>query len=247
MIYAILSVQKPPEANALLEGLTGMSGEPLQMVSVNDISAVLGDMNKADLVADKTNAIRFAGVIDQLAMHFTLLPMRYGSFMQSDDTIAAMLERNYDGFQQNLHKVENRHEFGLKIFCDSEIIMEELRARSRADERNIIHAETEIKKSIYADYVNQKLKLHRLEEMLLSYVDSVIAEIIQSLSNLNANHKIRKMVTPSNIIDAVFLLEKNKKTELVQTIEAIQSKYPGLKFVLTGPWPPYNFVDFAVT
>ena len=49
-----------------------------------------------------------------------------------------------------------------------------------------------------------------------------------------------------NIIDAVFLLEKDKKEDCINVVNNLQNKYPSLNLMLTGPWPPYNFVDITI-
>jgi hypothetical protein len=105
---------------------------------------------------------------------------------------------------------------------------------------------TENKNSVFKEYINQKLKAHRLEETLMGYIDSVIAEFNGFLIELNAKKKIKKMTTATTIIDAVFLIEKDKKAELVRAIEDMQAKYSELNFILTGPWPPYSFVDVTL-
>jgi hypothetical protein len=53
------------------------------------------------------------------------------------------------------------------------------------------------------------------------------------------------MVSPTLIIDAVFLLEKQNKDGLVQAIEDFQKRYPSLIFMLSGPWPPYSFIEIT--
>lgn len=247
MIYSILSVKNNHEKlNTLLITMKGISGVDLYAVSLDEISAVVCDIKRVNLIADRSNAIEYAGVIETLAKQFTLLPMRFGSVLESTDAIIKMLERNYHDIQQNLLKVDNKCEFGLKIFCDSEKLKAELRAKSEADTKTPDKPDPEIKNSVYRDYVNKKLKEHRLEELLLTYIDSVIAEITGYLARLNAVSKFKKMATASIIVDAVFLLDKERKGELIQSVEDLQNQYPGLNFVLTGPWPPYNFVEITI-
>jgi hypothetical protein len=247
MIYSILSVRKNPgKLNALLVGMKGISGVDLYAVSMDEISVIVSDIKRTDLIADRSNAIEYAGVIETLAQQFTLLPVRFGSVMESTDAIIKMLGRNYHEIQQNLQKVENKVEFGLKVFCDSEKLMAELRAKSEADTKTPAKPAPEIKNSVYRDWVNNKLKEHRLEELLLTYVDSVIAEITGYLTRLNTVNKFKKMATVTNIIDAVFLLEKDKKDGLINAVKDFQNRYAGLHLMLTGPWPPYNFVDITI-
>jgi hypothetical protein len=247
MIYAVISLWNDPDGLSLLSfPIKGIKDTALSSVVFEDIAAVVSDINKSDLITDKSNALAYAGVVEILAQQFPLLPMRYGSVMESNDSIAKMLERNYFEFQQNLLKVEGKMEYGLKIFCNSETLQAEIKAKSGIDAKTTLNGAPDIKNSVYRDYVNQKLKAHRFEEMMLAYVDAVINEITGNLKRLDAVSKIKKMTTPSNIIDAVFLLEKNKKSELIRSIEELQKQYPLMKFVLTGPWPPFNFVDLTV-
>ena len=247
MIYSILALKNEQgKLNSLLSGMNGISGTDIFPVQFGEITAVVSDIDKANLIADKSNAIEYAGVIENLAQQFTLLPMRFGSVMGSVDAIVKMLEKNYPDIQLNLQKVENKYEFGLKIFCDPEKLKAELIAKSEADSKTFGNPPPEMENSIYRDYVNKKLKEHRLEELLVSYADSVIAEITGFLVGLNAINKFKKMATATNIIDAVFLLEKDKKDILVDSVRNLQNQHVSLTFVLTGPWPPYSFADFTV-
>ena len=247
MIYAIVFVKRDSEKlNTLLSGIKGISGSDLYPVTFDEISAVVSDFNRTNLIADRSNAIEYAGVIEKLAQQYTLLPMRYGSLMESTDIITKMLERNYPEIQQNLQKVEDKFEFGLKVFCDSEKLKTRLMAKSEANSKTPAEPDHEIKNSVFREYVNKKLKEHRLEELLLSYVNSVIAEITDYLVRLNAVNKFKKMATSTTIIDAVFLLDKDKKDVLINVVSDLQNHHVGLTFILTGPWPPYNFVDFTV-
>ncbi len=247
MIYAILSVNKDSEKlNVLLGGIKGILGADLSVVNFDNVAVIGSETKRAELMADKSNAIEYAGVIESLAQHFTLLPMRYGSIMESTDAIIQMLGRNYSEIQQNLLKVENMWEFGLKVFCDPEKLKADLSRKSDIPPSCLAEPDPELQHSIYRDWVNKKLKEHRNEEMLLTYVNSVIAEITGYLTGLNAVNKFKKMANTSNIIDAVFLLDKDKKDALIHAVSDLQNQHGGLSFILTGPWPPYNFVDFTV-
>jgi hypothetical protein len=247
MIYSILSIKRNSEKlKVLLAGMKGVSEVDLYTVSFSDIAAVVSDVERANLITDKKNAIEYAGVIETLSQQFTLLPVRFGSILESNDALMKMLERNYNEIKNNLQKVENKFEFGLKVFCDSEKLMAELKSQSEAVANTSDKPAPESNNSVFRDWVNKKLKEHRLEESLLSYVDLVIATLKEHLVRLNAVNKFKKMTSAITIIDAVFLLEKERKDALIHVIADLQNQHPGLNFVLTGPWPPYNFVDITI-
>jgi hypothetical protein len=247
LIYTILWVKDDSERpDSLLKRLKGISGEGLYPIAFNNITAVVSDIDKRSIVADSSSALVFARLIEDLWKQFTLLPMRFGSVVESADAVRKMLERNVYGIQTNLQSVENKLEFGLKVFCDPEKLKAELIEKSRIDVSHTFNPVNETNVSVFRDYVNKKLEAHRLEELLLSHVDSVIANFTGHCDRLNVVCKTRKMLSETTIIDAVFLLEKSRKEPLIHYLEELKTQYPGLNFVLTGPWPPYSFVESTI-
>jgi hypothetical protein len=247
LLYSIISSKRKTEKlPVLLAEMKGIAGSDLYGAPFEGITAIVSNINSADLIADKSTAIEFSGVIENLSKHFTLLPVRFGTMMGSSEAIIKMLERNHAGIQENLLKVENKYEYGLKIFSEPEKLKATLSLKPDAGSPKPDTLAPDIRNSIYREWVNKKLDEHRLEEMLVKYVDSVIAEITEQFGRLKAISKFKKMKTASMIIDAVLLLDKARKASLIATIEDLQNKHSGLTFFLTGPWPPYNFVDFTV-
>ena len=48
------------------------------------------------------------------------------------------------------------------------------------------------------------------------------------------------------MIDAILLIDKQMKKELIQAVTDLQNQYPTLRIILTGPWSPYNFVEIKL-
>jgi len=245
IIYCLVSVKTNQEKlNVLLVGMKGISGADLSVIFFDEIAAVVSDIKNANIITDKTNAVEYAKVIENLSQQFTLLPVRYGSIMESSELVQNMLKKNYSKFHENLEKVENKVEFGLKVFCDSKKIKEELVTKLELD--LVPKSIQKHKTSIYTEYIDKKLKEHQLEKLLLEYVDTIIQDITSRLSKMNPIHKFKKMESESKIIDAVFLIKKSKQEDLITTVKDLQNKHTGLRLMLTGPWPPYNFVDITI-
>ncbi|MEI6683104.1 MAG: GvpL/GvpF family gas vesicle protein [Bacteroidota bacterium] len=247
LLYAILSLNdNPGRVIEIPREITGISEDPLSVIRYDGIAAVAGDFTGETAATGRTAALRYAGIIENLSLQFTLLPVRFGSVMESDGAVISMLEKNHPAILANLQKVDRRFEFGLKIFCDAGKLSAFLVNKTANEETTGNPPTPDIQPSVFREYVNKKLKAHRLEELMLAYVDSVIAIITLKVAGLTSISRFTKMASASNLIDAVFLLEKEKKDELVATIAGLMEEYPMLTFMLTGPWPPYNFVDLTL-
>ena len=78
------------------------------------------------------------------------------------------------------------------------------------------------------------------------WVNLTISTITWHLTQINPEGKFKKMLSKSIILDGVFLIEKTKKDEFIRAIEALKLLHDDLNFLITGPWPPYSFVEIAI-
>lgn len=247
VIYSIISDHEAKgKIDDLLFELMGLNESTLFTIYFEDILAVVSNIDKETLKINEANAFLFADIIEKLSQHFTVLPMRFGSLMETRDAVCEMLERNYPAFKLNLAKVQDSSEFGMKIVLKDE----NMDAFSSAHETVIIEdkivSEPIEPMSVFKEYVQQKLMEHRREEKLINYIESLIASINQSISPLTIFSKFKKIVRGSYLMDAVFLVEKKQRMELMKFVEKFQKDHPELNFIVTGPWPPYSFVDITI-
>jgi hypothetical protein len=245
IIYAIVASNRShAKLGDLMKGIQGISGSTLYALSFKGISVAVSDFTPSKFTINKGLAIDFARVIEELSQSVTLLPVRFGTFLKSDEIINQLLINHYDSFLKNLHQVENKYEFGLKVLWDYEKCSEEIRVKVASEE--VKAADYFSTSTVYTNYLLEKIKKNRLEDALLKHIEQLIEEVSRHLAQINPDCKFKKMVTNNIILDAFFLVKKNKKDEFIKAIEALKQQQADLQFLLTGPWPPYSFVDIAI-
>ena len=245
LIYAIVSVKHNQSAlSTALTKIEGIGGANPYAIFDHDHAAVFHHLATTDSIANTAEALIYANVIEILSRQFTLLPVRFGSVLNSAVEIEQMLERNRLVIQENLAKVENREEFGLKIFCDPATIKEAIQGKSNHPTQTPLVESNGTEISKYRQWVSKKLEEHREEEARLQYLDSVITEFKAMVEPMRVLMKVKKMVTATLVADVVMLIDKSKKKELIESVEILQNQHPFLQLVMTGPWPPYSFVEF---
>ena len=240
----IASGSHQPELCDFIKNIQGIAGSKIYAITFDEISVAVSDFTASNQTINKELALDFARVIEELSQQFTLLPIRFGTFLKSDEIIRELLSENYNAFFENLQKVENKHEFGLKVIWDYEKCSEKIRSKVESEEFN---AEKYFSKStINTNYLLEKMKKHRLEDAVLKHVELLIEEISRYLAQINPECKFKKMLSQNIILDGVFLIEKQKKNEFIDAIEALKQQHGDLHFLLTGPWPPYSFVEIQI-
>jgi hypothetical protein len=245
IIYTILDHTASGETlKAILSEITGLGRDELYLVSSGNISALASKCNQEKQSWTKEQALEFAGVTEKLSEHFNLLPVRFGAILQSDDAIRQMLETHQNAFENNLKKTAGKSEYGLKALWDYEKVKSD--TFERLNSEGIQHGDYFRRSSANTNYLFEKLKKHKMEEALLQYVEKFTEEIIQALKPLYAEAKFKKMVSDSIMLDAVFLVDKVHHDILKERIVALGKSYSDLQFLITGPWPPYSFIDIKI-
>ncbi len=246
IIYAIIDHHNKHDVlKSFFESTPGISGARLYALTQNNISAVASSFSPGGQSWAKEQVLDFASITEKLSEHFNLLPVRFGSVMQSDDAIRELLMKNHDAFETNLRKVENKAEFGLKVLWNFEKTKNEIKQRSKPDE--ICAGDYFKKSSVHTNYLFEKMKQHKLDDAVLQYVEKFIDDIRGVMQALSPDIKFKKMVSDSIMLDAVFLVSKNQHTGFKDIIVSLGQQHPDLQFLLTGPWPPYSFTDIRIT
>ena len=77
--------------------------------------------------------------------------------------------------------------------------------------------------------------------------DGAALEILESLNKLSVKSAKGSNFSDRLLLNHSFLVEKNKFSKFSNEIAKLEEKHKDLKFVYTGPWPPYSFVNIKIS
>ena len=74
-----------------------------------------------------------------------------------------------------------------------------------------------------------------------------VRDIYEALRSCCVASRDNKPIGDKMIMNAAFLVERQRETEFDAVVNKIARKYGNrLNFKYTGPWPPYNFVNIRL-
>ena len=76
--------------------------------------------------------------------------------------------------------------------------------------------------------------------------NEIESKFFKDLSKIAAESKKLRLFSDRLILNAAFLLDRDKVEEFSKMIEKLDFKDNSLKIQYSGPWPPYNFVDIRI-
>ncbi len=204
--------------------------------------------NLADLEWIKTKANIHEKIIEGIMKHACVMPFKFATLFNGEDSLKTMLKVHMNKFKAVLKSIEDKEEWGVKVYCD----MKKLKKSFIQKDEQLIKIDEEISSSSAGKAFFLKKKKEELLNTIISekindYGENAIDVLSKQSERRRINKLLPKEVTEREddmILNAAFLLEKNKVNIFINTVNALKAKYAfGLFFDCTGPWPPYNFCE----
>jgi len=240
-VYCIIEASEPRSFGGL--GIGGRSDE-VHTIHYGALAAVVSDTPVVMYDPTRENALAHEHAIETVMKEFTVIPMSFGTIFRTEDDVVEFLKDTSDALQDVLRKLRDKIEFGLKVNWDPETVLKEVEQESE----DIRRLKEEILSNRLASTYFARMQLGRLvEQALAERSDAYVREVYDHLRDCATASRHNKPIGDKMILNAAFLVEREKSTEFDQRVQEIAQRYEGkLRFQYTGPWPPYNFVNIRL-
>ena len=85
-----------------------------------------------------------------------------------------------------------------------------------------------------------------VDAALQAHSEKYVADIFEALRDVAVASRANKPIGDKMIMNAAFLVERDRENAFDARVKALGGKYDSLTFRYTGPWPPYNFVNIRL-
>lgn len=240
-VYCIIQSNEPRSFGPM--GIGGR-GDEVYTVHYEGLAAVVS--NTPLIVYDPTRENLFAHeqVNETVMREFTVLPMAFGALFRTEQDIIELMRGTYDALGDVFAKMEGKVEFGLKVNWDRDSVIAEIERKNE----EIHNLKEQITSRSTGSTYFARMQLGRLvESALTEQADAYVREVYSVLRDAAVASRANKPIGDKMIMNAAFLVERNREAEFDRKVKEIASKYEGkLSFKYSGPWPPYNFVHIRL-
>ena len=222
----------------------GGRGDDVYTVHYEGLAAVVS--NTPLIVYDPTRENVFAHeqVNETVMREFTVLPMAFGALFRTEQDIVELMRGTYSALLDVFAKMEGKVEFGLKVNWDRDRVIAEI----EQENEEIRNLKEQITSRATGSTYFARMQLGRLVETALAeQSDAYVREVYSVLRDTAVASRANKPIGDKMIMNAAFLVERDREAEFDQKVKEIAAKYEGkLSFKYSGPWPPYNFVHIRL-
>ena len=227
---------------AVPRGFPGIDGKPVCAISSGRLAAIVSDAPNGKIRPERRNLAAHQDVLKRLMQTGTILPAAFGIIADGPGAIESILARNREGFLEQLNRVMDKVEMGLRVTWDVPNIFEyfvnthpDLRlARDRL---------------LHNDRRPSQIELGRMFERMLNEDREACTEKVTSIL---ARCCFEIQPNPCRSEREVMNLACLVGRDTVDRFEAAlveAAKQFGDKFLFdyNGPWAPHNFVEMNLS
>jgi hypothetical protein len=211
------------------EPLEACGGEVL-VVAGHGLAAAASRVQDGDAVPGVSRLLAYQKVIEAFHASRAVIPMRYGCFLESESAIVRLLEDHREEYETLLCQLEGMAEMGIRVLLKS-------RQWPPPWEEEVVPS------APGAAYFARLRKRHASRAGLTPDEGRLAEQISSSLCGFYDRLRTEaSTAAEGRLLSLYFLTPKTSVGNFRDRVR--QMRFPeGTKLLLSGPWPPYNFVS----
>lgn len=247
VIYGIIEMNASLEAE--IENVNRPGIPTVSPIKVKDIAAVISHKP-----AVTYNTLSTEQVMKDLAVHqavlekvmekFTVIPVKFGTMLESEDEVITLLEKGYMLLHNLLQERAGKIELDIVAWWETQEILPVISRQNK----QVREKQQEIAQK--GDTVSQQDKVvlgQYIEQALQVEKERCQHLILQALQQEAEDVCTHSLADDQMVFNAAFLLARDHEAAFYQAIDALDESLQGrLYFRIVGPLPTYSFSTIQI-
>jgi hypothetical protein len=253
LLYCLLRDLAPPPA----AGIPGVDGRAVTFVRAAGLAAAVSAIEPVQLIPSVDRLADYARAVEAVFGHATVLPMRFGASFADEAEVARHVELHAPRLAEQLAELDGCAEMGLRVFSRDD---EPPEARAPAAPEREPPAPPAATGRAYLEAVRRQLDgedpLRARREAALAHCSRALgplavrqasevgraeaASFERLLASVPAGAASRPRAL-TLLASIHFLVRRELIPAFEQGFRDLRPQ-PGTELLISGPWPPYNFV-----
>lgn len=210
------------------EELCGLDGAPVRTLPMDGFDAWVGTLATRPAPSIERVKVHNAVVADALGPDVTPIPFRFGHWRADDGALRAELADERDRLRAGLALVEGAVEYGVRALDPG-----------RSEPAPAAAAGGPVTGGrAYLEQVRRRLGAREDAEATAAAVEAALAGLVGPLVRAT---RAEVMASAHGIATVAHLVPRAAESSYAEAVRGVRETFPALRFLFSGPWPPYSF------
>lgn len=248
-LYAVTRGFSPQD----LAGLTGVGGEPVRAVEADGLVAVVSSVsldefgqealrrNLEDLDWLAATARAHDGVVEAVVRAGPAVPLRLATVYLGDERVRDEVRARRADLEAALNRVAGRTEWGVKVYCGPSSYPEPAVADGGAPGRGA--------GTTYLLRRRAQLSARETAERNAAAQADEVHTALGGVAVAGRKHLPQDPRLSGErawmVLNGAYLVDNSRADQFAMAVTDLERQHRGLRFELTGPWPPYSFTGIG--
>ena len=252
--------------------VVGIENVPVRTLQYKEIAAILSEVPTAKIPVSNENVLRHGVVVETVQREQTVLPMRFSSMFNDDTAVLEFLKNRYAVFISDLEKLQDKLEMGLRIITRRNSVQDrdyENHSESPQPPFTKRGSGGIIKRGLSSPFIWKNgdaekyldgkrssnpgityLQQRRAQYASLDENNEWVREIVKTchaqFEDICIKYKRDTHTSFSQGVSLNYLIHRDSVNEFKGRFNDLKSSLNELRFLCSGPWPPYHFVSSGI-
>jgi hypothetical protein len=234
LLYCIFRESSSPD----VEIPAGVDAQPVLIVNHEGLGAGVSELVRLESPLDISNVLAYERVVESFYRQMTVIPLRYGCRVEHPSEAVSLLATNHREYGALLRELEGLAEMGIQVLLDGS-------SANEATDLGTAPPEAFVSQSSVsgAAYLAAK-RVHYLgTDQAVLRQEEVVERVCSSLSGLFVRRKVELAFLSRTRLLSLYFLVARGSVERFRQVSRQLSQRETVRMLLSGPWPPYNFVE----
>jgi len=211
----------------------GISDLAVRILTIDDFAVLVSDFDSDAVTITRENALAHAAVVRSVLDRTTPLPFRFGTLV-TEQQLRSYIAAHKPSLKTNLDLVRGCVEMSVKIIWNV------------SQDDDVEREPGEGKQGIGARFLQDKRREILGDERRAAQAAEISTWLRESVVGLVRDEQVTTRPSEKLLLAAAHLVERTKIKQYRNRIAEARAKRPELRFLLSGPWPPYSFANIEL-
>ena len=237
MSYLVYCIFRGP-LPAALQIPDGVGGHRVFTANYDGLGVALSKLPEPDPPFDMSNRLAYERVVESFYCHLTVVPIRFGFRVECPYDAVALVRENANGYRALLRELDGFAEVGIQVRLGGPVAGAETPRRWTLPDWLSIRSLLPAAASLDARQSGDLGTEHDA-----TAPNALIENLCDSLHGSFVRHKVELPSSRKSRLLSLHFLVPRDSVETFRSAARHLPANPSLQLQLSGPWPPYNFVD----
>ncbi|HJT70295.1 MAG TPA: GvpL/GvpF family gas vesicle protein [Terriglobales bacterium] len=212
----------------ILEGIQGVNGSPVLSYPSGDFAVVVSEFDRNSGNLDEKHVLEHARVVSVCFRQGTVLPFRFGTIFDSDDSLRQAVRANRRAFGESVARLKGKSEMHVKLLVKDGTL------KSLQD--------VQIPDTVGGEYLAKLREKAAADRERQTKAKALSVQVHRLFNPLEEEISCKRVNTDGMLIDIAHLIDSKSVEKYQNRYSSALKQLKDCEVSVSGPWPPYHFM-----